>query len=741
MKPIRIESLRLATQFRRDLRPNRLPTVLATGVVTGLLAIILGISLAILIFSGEMEPYASTGIGLLLVGNVVVITLIALLSSHSAMVPVSQDGPGVVLAVAVAALIAGFPTGMAAETKLVTVIATLVVTNLATGLFFLLLGVFKLGDLVRYIPFPVVGGFLAGTGWLLAQGGIGVITGGVFGVEIFQMELLSRWLPGLAVGMTLLIALRRFQQSYVLPAIFAGAIALFYLIVALRGLSIAQVSAGGWLLGPFPEGALWHLPITPQNFGSISWADILGQAAGLAPVLVVSVLMLLLNISGLELVVGDDIDLNRELVVAGAANLAGGFGGGSVGFHSISYSSLNHRLSGGSRLATLLTAGLCALPLLAGPAILQVIPKFVPAGLLIYLGLSFLYEWVIEARHKLPLVEYAVIPLILAVIAGFGFIAGTAVGIITAVILFVINYSRIDIVKYALDGRSRHSRFSRSGKAARMLKETGDKIYILQLQGYIFFGTANRLSIRVRERILEHGDRKPEFVLLDFRMVSGMDSTAIFSFIKMKNLTQEQGIKLLLTGISPESRKQFEKNGLIEQPDSVLFFTDFDRGIEWCEERLLLAAGVTDEIKSLEGHLQDLLPGFQSLEPLMRHFTRQIYQPGEYLFRQGDEPDAVFFLESGQVTAQLEVPDRPLLRLETIEGGRMVGEIGFYLGVGRTASVVVDKQAVIYRISRADLAAIARTDPVAAALFHEIIAHLLADRLTQFTRAVEAMLR
>jgi SulP family sulfate permease len=93
------------------------------------------------------------------------------------------------------------------------------------------------------------------------------------------------------------------------------------------------------------------------------------------------------------------------------------------------------------------------------------------------------------------------------------------------------------------------------------------------------------------------------------------------------------------------------------------------------------------------------------------------------------------------VTAQLIGPDRIPVRLQTMAGGHVVGEIGFYLGQQRTASVVADEDCVIYRLTREALAQMERDEPQAASALHRIIVQLSAQRITHLIRAVEDLQR
>jgi SulP family sulfate permease len=101
----------------------------------------------------------------------------------------------------------------------------------------------------------------------------------------------------------------------------------------------------------------------------------------------------------------------------------------------------------------------------------------------------------------------------------------------------------------------------------------------------------------------------------------------------------------------------------------------------------------------------------------------------------------MFFVESGQVTARIEGNDGGAVRLETIGGGRAVGELGFYLGRRRSAAVVADETSSVYRITRDDLQRLQQEHPDAASTFHLIIVRLLSERAVHQTDAVDARQR
>jgi SulP family sulfate permease len=165
--------------------------------------------------------------------------------------------------------------------------------------------------------------------------------------------------------------------------------------------------------------------------------------------------------------------------------------------------------------------------------------------------------------------------------------------------------------------------------------------------------------------------------------------------------------------------------------------------VEWCEDALLGSLGaVGDETaRPLQEQLAQLLTDAHLVPRLLSYCERQEYAPGHYLVRQGDPADDLFFVESGQVTAHVERSGHEPLRLQTMQGGHVVGELGFYLRRARTAAVVVDRPSTIYRLSRQRLAHMAAHDPEVAAGVHQLVACLLAERAIHLMTAIGTLQR
>ncbi len=737
----------------RDFLPS-----LTAGLVNGILIIIFQSAYAALIFSGPLADFLPNGMGIMLFGAFVLGTTVSLISSFPATVTAPQDAPAAIIAVIAAAVAASLSTAGHREAIFPTVVVAIALTTLFTGLFLLMLGWFRLGNLIRFIPYPVVGGFLAGTGWVLVRGAIrimGEVSPGWRTLpELFHPEVAGKWLPGAVFAMILFVGMRRIRHYLLMPALILIAILLFYVALWLSGITPAEAGLQGWLFSGLSEGVSWQL-LTPTLVGQVAWGEILAQAGDLTSIMLISVISLLLNASGLELIARQEIDLNREMRAAGLGNLLAGLGGSSVGYLSLSLTALGYRIGARRRIAGLLSAGMCALTLFLGVGIASYFPKPLLGGLLLYLGLVFLFEWLYKAWFTLPRAEYFLVVLILITIGQLGFLPGTVLGILIAVIVFVLNYSRIDVVKYALSGKVFQSNVERAPLYQRRLQEQGDLSYMLQLQGYLFFGTTNNVLDQVKLRMNASHLPPLRYLLLDFRLVTGVDSSAMNSFEKMKMLAHSRDIQLIFTGMKPIIERKFTGSGVLGGGGAAIkIFPDMDHGVEWIENQILAADRATVPQTESAGTDEQFMENILAITPeanaeilawtaarLTTYLERKSFVEGEYLIRPGDEPVGIYIIESGQITAQLEPPDGRIIRLRKMGAGTVIGELSVYLGLPATAAVIANQTCQTLLLTPAKLSQMEQRDPQIAATFHKFIARVLGQRLNNSNKTLQALMR
>lgn len=257
-----------------------------------------------------------------------------------------------------------------------------------------------------------------------------------------------------------------------------------------------------------------------------------------------------------------------------------------------------------------------------------------------------------------------------------------------------------------------------------------------------FFGTAARLLDRIRAQVDGGAAPGPGFLVLDLAQVTGLDSSALSAFTKLGRLASADHFTVVLTGMGARLERQIAPTvAEATQAGWLRVESDLDHGIEWCESALIRAAALpTTDQTPLEEQLATVLPKQADLDRLLGYLERREVVAGTQLMAQGAMADDLYFIEAGQVTAQLERQGWAPLRLQTVAGGNVVGEIGLYLGTPRTSTVVCDTTCVLYRLSAAALAHMRTREPDLAAAMHAHLAGVMAERLIHTIRALDAAL-
>jgi SulP family sulfate permease len=705
---------------------------ITAGVVIGVVEVVLAISLAALVHGGYLAYFLAEGIGLYLVAAALTLAILAWRAGTRGVVGSVQGA--VVAVLAVVATTTALDTFGSPNRAFLTVIAATMVVTLLTGITFLVIGTFKRGNLIRFVPYPVVGGFLAGTGWLLLKGGIVVASGVEVHMDtigsMVDSEALKRWIPALAFGVILLLAVRLVKKPLVVPIVLAVGITLFAIGMLVTSSSLEDVRTGFWTIGPFRSDRLFQL-WTMRALTGADWSAVLGQAAGIATVVFVAVIGVPFNISGTEIVLHRGLDTNRELRDAGVLNVVSGALGGIPGYHALSLTALAQQMDVNARTAGLVAAVVPISVVVFGTQLVELIPRMIVGGVLAFLGLGFIVEWVWDKRRTLPTLEYVVVLVILAGIVAKGFLPGVVIGLVMAVVLFAVSYGRIELVHEISFGDTYHSNVDRPPTQRAALRTMGERVQILRVHGFVFFGSASGLLERIRKRV---ETAPPRFLLMDLRQVTGVDASAVMSLVKVIHLAEANGFELVLAGASDPVRKQLGRGGVVAADEVVRFEPDLDRGLQRCED-ILLEEGQVERLSGAgPGDALDSLP-----PGLLTYLERVPLEEGTVLIRQDEPPDDVFVLESGRLSVDLVTPGGTQIRLRAVRPGVVVGEIAMYTGVPRTADVVAETPSVVLRLSRASIERMETAEPALAAALHRWLARTLSERLTDTQRAVGAL--
>ena len=718
-----------------------IPSLIA-GTISGIIFVVSAMALAALIFTGPLSSYLPQGIGILLVGSIIFALFSALTATYPLILSAPQDIPIAILALMAVSIGAGINGQMVAEEAFQFIFVAIGVTSVLVGLFFWILGRFRLGKLVRFIPFPVVGGFLAGTGWLIVKFSFTMMTDmdlTLVNLEHFiESDIFFQWFPGLVFAMVMLLAGRRFSHYLLTPGILTGSIILFYGIMFAQGFTFGELENRGFLLGPFPEGGLF--PGFPFEYvPDFRWDLFLVHLPAIATMMILSAISVLFNYSGLELIIKEDFDLDKELRLTGYSNILAGIAGTPAGYLTLSETSLAYNIGSRSRLPSIIVAIFCGIALLIGAQALSIFPKVILGGLLLNLGLEFLVEWLVDTWKRLHKSDYLVIVLILIVIGTVGFLEGIVIGLLMSIVLFVINYSKVEVVKYELTGKTFNSNVERSEYLRKILDDNGDQIFILPLQGFIFFGTANKLLQRVLDRIESDTSNSMKYLLSDFRQVTGMDSSAVNSFNKLKIMAENHQFKILLCGLNEDINEQLKIEGLIPDDSNIIqTFVDLDHGLEWCEEQIIQT--VLKDLGTFD-RLRDNSLFRIMLSDISEYLEEQDILANTVIIEQGKNPGGIYFLESGHITVQLDSGQGKQIRLKTLGPGTVVGEVSLYLESEASASVVTNVDCRINYLSKENFKRMSMEAPGKTTKLHTYVVKLLSDRLAGSNATIQALMR
>ena len=723
-----------------QVKSNIVPSIIA-GVIGGIIKIVAAMAFSALIFTGTLAAYLPQGIGIVLFGFL----LFAVISTFTASYPVNintpQDIPIAIIALIATTVMATNGKDWDAETTFQFIFVTIALTSILVGIFFFILGTLKLGKLVRFIPYPVVGGFLAGTGWLIVKfafimtAGMGLSLDNV--VSLFDQATLHKWFPGLIFGLIMLISSRYTKHYLLIPALLAIGITSFYAIMFFYGFSYTDLESNGYLLGPFPEGGLFQgLPL--KYLSDFKWSIFLEQLPAIGTMMILNSISVLFNYSGLEIIIKKDLDLDQELKTTGIGNIIAGLGGAPPGHLSLGGTLLSISIGSKSKLTNIVIALLCALTLFFGSEVLSFFPRIILGGLLFNLGLSFLVDWLYSTWSRVPKTDYTIILLIFLVIGTVGFLEGVITGLLMSVVLFVVSYSKVEIIKHELTGKTFHSNVERSESLKKIIDDSGDQTLILPLQGFIFFGSANRLLERIKLHLQSQNEKNLKYLVFDFKQVTGVDSSTINSFNKLRILAELDNFQVLFCNLTPQIISQFEAEGLFaDSMDLFLKFDDLDHGMEWCEEQIISETTISsnkqkeeiDEIKLFEEKFADLLIYFES---------KDINQNTTFI-EQGNDPEGLYFIKSGRVTVELRSSNNKI-RLKSMGTGTVVGEVSLYLKTQATASVISNTACKTYFLSHENFEKLNKEDPERAAELHTYIVKLLSDRLAKSNATIQALM-
>ena len=713
---------------------------IGAGIAIALLSLTYALSYGALLFTSPLlMPYIGYSISAALITTIVSVFAVAYLSGIKFSIAGPESNSVAVLTSLVFLISQSLNShGLEGETLALATLSAIVIVTLLTGLTMFLLGYFKVGTFIRFVPISVAGGFLAAAGCLMASGAILLATG-VNPMDLPDLTAVTylEWTKFVTViflaGIYWYIT-ANVGSSMALPAAIFASIAIAHIAFSIQGISIAEAQELGLLLNVSGDATLF-LPFRDGVFDAAVFSSLVQYLPELVATILVVGIAILLLIAGIELDQNFDSDLNHELKVHGYAIGLSGVFGGFMGLVSLSRTLLNAKKKSRFPVGALLTAVLCALVFWIGSDLISVLPQISLAAMVLFLGVQIAMRWMVETYGTLDRIEWLMILVIAFTTLTAGFLFGLGLGIVAGCILFAARASIVSVVRAELSGEAYRSRVVRSRDEEVFLDEVHKSIRIYELQGFLFFGTAHSFYTLIKEE-LEDPNNDIKHIILSFKHVSGIDASAEQILQKIFLATDKQNCTL--STIELPQNEQLTLARLLRRSPALIndqnYAAIYD-AMEAIEENMLREREF-DMLSSLQRWLESRFDNADTAAQLFNVLDKQTYADGEVICHQGEEATEIFFLDTGRIdVVSHDVPGQPF-RIYSYMRHTMLGEMGFVRKETRSADLIARGDTTVFALSRDTYAKLeAQQDPAIDALL-QLISVTLSDRIISANRTI-----
>ncbi|KAF0166598.1 MAG: sulfate transporter [Rhodocyclaceae bacterium] len=619
--------------------------------------------------------------------------------------------------------------------------------GLTAGVLQVIFGGIGLGRLIKYMPYPVVSGYLSGVGLYIIFGQVPKFLGTPAGTHLgHALASPALWVwQGMVVGAATVLAM--LFAPRVTQRVPAAILALLAGVLCYFGLAFFDAA----LLDP--RNPMVIGPLGGSGDGGFvdamagRWAGVgkLGMADLTVLLMPALTLAVLLSIDTLKTCVVLDAltrsrhDSNRELIGQGLGNITSAVVGGMPGAGTMGATLVNMSSGALTRYSGFIEGVLALLAFLLLGALISWVPVPALAGILIVVGVrmidshSFGY-----LKQRSTILDFCVIAAVVVTALTVSLIAASGVGIVLAVMLFIREQIGGSIIRRKLLGNETFSKRIRTHEEMEILTAHGNRAAIIELQGSLFFGTADQLY-----RSLEQDLKTRDFLILDMRRIQTVDVTAAHLLEQVKDMLAERNGFLIFSQIPPnlpsgrDLQQYFDQVGLIRADSPVRVFPELDDALEWVEDRIIHEAALShDEETALELHEVELFAGRkeQTLAELEQCMEKRHVAAGDGIFSRGDAGDELFLIRRGAVRIVLPLSDRMSHHLGTFGRGAFFGEMAFLDGEARSANAVAFVDTDLYVLSRQAFDTFAEEHKKLGLKLMEGIASVLASRL-RYTNA------
>lgn len=618
----------------------------------------------------------------------------------------------------------------------------LMIVAFLAGLFQIIFGTVGLGRLIKYMPFPVVSGYLSGVGLYIIAAQTPIFLGFSQGIHFFDaLQIPDGWqwqsiIVGIGTIGTMTLAEKYLKLVPAVIAALASGILIYFisslfdphLLIANNTFVIGELGGSSGI--NFMQMLSGRFEIL-QNFTLSDLTILFFPALTLAALLSIDTLKTCVILDSMT---HSFHDSNRELIAQGSGNIVSALIGGMPGSGTMGATMVNISSGAKTSLSGIIEGLMAIIAFLALATFIAWIPVAALAAVLMVIGFRMIDKHSIKLlRTRKTSFDFVIIVAVAITALSVSLIAAAGVGLMLAIVLYIAQQIGASVIYRHQDGTEVRSKLVRSKEEDAILHENGKDFSLYELHGSLFFGTANQLYTMLQDD-LQH----KKYIIMDMKRVQNVDLTAAHILLQIKDILHDKEGYLLLCRLphklpsGDDLESYFNHVGLLKHLSPIKVFDDLDDAIEWAENKIIKSS-LIEEKKEIVLSLGDfdLFKGRrdETIAELESLVESRSYHKGEIIYSEGEGTGEIFLIRSGLVRIMLPFSDRKSVHLSTLGQNNFFGEFSFLETSPHYTDVIAASDTELYVISRESFDLFSVHHKKAAFFFMQSLASVLAERL------------
>ncbi|MEN8251069.1 MAG: SulP family inorganic anion transporter [Bacteroidota bacterium] len=652
------------------------------------------IGLSVLLFTA-LGLDASSGAMAGLIGAIILLLVSGFMGATIGMIS-APNGPVTIL---LAGLAADLVSDYTPHEMLIIIGAVLFLT----GIFQIIFGLLRGGEIIKLIPFPVVASMITA---------IGILMMGSQVKQLMPSEAIDGWqryIP-LLVALITVISIFLFKKLFPrLPSILMGLLAGIIFYSALT-LSMTNTPSD-WVIGTLPA---LDLSAISQRFDGIDinqlpWELIFFSSLALTVLVTIDCLLTALVADAQT---SKRHNTRNELVAQGGAQMLIGLVGG-VGGGGTKGSTLANIMAGGRRWSPVFAALLIIIMIVFGRELGSFLPLSALSGVIIFIGLNMInLNILLWLKDKYTRIDAVNAIMVIMVTLFFDVTKAVGLGMVFAVITFIRRSMQRSLIRRETNVSEYPSPRKRNEKHRKILEEQGDKALLIELQGNLYFAKTDKLYGIIMEKLKER-----QVIILHFRRVTAIDMSGMVLLMQLVEAAKKNGTKVVFThlhkrlGFGKKMKKAFsliEKHKKYKKKSITKIFHSTAHALEYAEEKIL-----KNELKSKEYRVSlsvdfegnDLFKAISEEEVsfLKKISERKDYKRKDIILAEGDESASLYLVTNGFVEQRLYNGPISFKVLAKYSPGTYFGELTFFNKEKISTRFVAQGKTALYKLKRSDI--------------------------------------